>query len=423
MQLSIVIPALNEEQAIASIIERCLAARDSIIRDSAVTSVEIIVVSDGSTDRTVEIASGYSDIKLIVFERNRGYGAAIKRGFAEAGGNIVGFLDADGTCDPLFFADLCRALVEENADVALGSRMSATSKMPRIRRLGNRVYALILSALSNRNVTDTASGMRIIRREALTQLYPLPDGLHFTPAMSARVLMDERLRIVERPMSYEERVGESKLHVLRDGIRFLRTILEMTMMWQPARLFLAAAVIMLSAAGLLAIYPLEQWLRGGAFAEDMIYRLLFCSFLGTTGIMLLSAGVLADNLHRLLKGASSTATFLMTVTNALFRPAALLTLGVLTTPLIGWLIGPGIWSRITAGVVTLHWSRIVLAGVIVFTLATMTATGLLTHIMRFHMRRGTAVLRPLLSQKESHRQDSARGRTMGYPAADLLSPV
>jgi glycosyltransferase involved in cell wall biosynthesis len=216
MQLSIVIPALNEEQAIASIIERCLSARDTIIRDSAVTSVEIIVVSDGSTDRTVEIASGYSDIKLIVFERNRGYGAAIKRGFAEAAGNIVGFLDADGTCDPLFFADLCRALVEENADVALGSRMSATSKMPRIRRLGNRIYALILSALSTRNVTDTASGMRIIRREALTQLYPLPDGLHFTPAMSARVLLEDKLTLVEVPMPYAERIGRSKLSVLRD---------------------------------------------------------------------------------------------------------------------------------------------------------------------------------------------------------------
>lgn len=422
MQLSIVIPALNEEQAIASIIERCLAAREVIVRDSPVDSVEIIVVSDGSTDRTVEIASGYSDVKLIVFEHNRGYGAAIKRGFAEAAGDVVGFLDADGTCDPLFFADLCRALVEESADVALGSRMSATSKMPRIRRLGNRIYAFILSALSNRNVTDTASGMRVIRRDALHQLYPLPDGLHFTPAMSARVLMDERLRIVEKPMSYEERVGESKLHVVRDGIRFLRTILEMTMMWRPARLFLAAAVMMLSVAGLLAIYPLEQWLRSGAFSEDMIYRLLFCSFLGTTGIMLLSAGVLADNLHRLLKGSPSPGTFLMTVTNALYRPTALLVFAALALPLIGWLIGPGIWSRITAGVVTLHWSRIVLAGVLAFTHATMLATGLLTHIMRFHVQRGTAQRRPLLTQKAAVREDAVRSRVPARPSADVLMP-
>ena len=112
---------------------------------------------------------------------------------------MVAFLDADGTCDPAFFATLCRAIIDENASVAIGSRMGPQSSMPRLRRLGNRVYALILSALSNRVVTDTASGMRVIRREALPSLYPLPDGLHFTPAMSARVLMDDSLTIVERP--------------------------------------------------------------------------------------------------------------------------------------------------------------------------------------------------------------------------------
>ena len=62
--------------------------------------------------------------------------------------------------------------------------------------------------------------MRVLRREALNTLYPLPDGLHFTPAMSARALMTDQ-RVVEIPMSYAERVGESKLRVLRDGVRFL----------------------------------------------------------------------------------------------------------------------------------------------------------------------------------------------------------
>ncbi len=237
MKLTVVIPALNEEKAIGPIIERSLAARKTIVRGSPVDDVEIIVVSDGSTDRTAEIAAGFGEVRVIVFDKNRGYGAAIKKGFEVGSGDLVGFLDADGTCDPNFFAALCTALVEEDAAVALGSRMGPTSRMPPIRRFGNRVYALILSLLSNRVVTDTASGMRVIRRDALNQLYPLPDGLHFTPAMSARVLMDDRLSIVERAMPYEERIGESKLHVIRDGLRFLRTIFEMTLMWQPAKLF------------------------------------------------------------------------------------------------------------------------------------------------------------------------------------------
>src|SRR3954453_2037528 len=98
-KLTVVIPALNEEGAIASTISRCLAAREEIKLATDV-DVEIIVVSDGSTDRTVEIASEFDAVDLIVFEKNRGYGAAIKEGFAKGSGELVGFLDADGTCDP-----------------------------------------------------------------------------------------------------------------------------------------------------------------------------------------------------------------------------------------------------------------------------------------------------------------------------------
>ena len=162
MKLTVVIPAYNEEEAIGSIIERTLAARDHIIAQSPVQEVEVIVVSDGSTDRTAQIAAGYDEVELIEFEHNRGYGAAIKRGFEEGTGELLGFLDADGTCDPRFFADLSSAVIGADASVALGSRMGPGSKMPPIRRLGNRVYALMLSFLSDRPVTDTASGMRVI---------------------------------------------------------------------------------------------------------------------------------------------------------------------------------------------------------------------------------------------------------------------
>ncbi|MGA2940211.1 MAG: glycosyltransferase, partial [Syntrophobacteraceae bacterium] len=78
--LTIVIPALNEENAIGDTIERCLAARESIIRNTPIREVAIIVVSDGSTDRTAEIALSYESVDVIAYEKNLGYGAAIKRG-------------------------------------------------------------------------------------------------------------------------------------------------------------------------------------------------------------------------------------------------------------------------------------------------------------------------------------------------------
>lgn len=387
MKLSIVIPAYNEEEAIASTVERTLAAREAIMRSSPVDDVEVIVVSDGSTDRTVEIAKEFDQIKLIAFEKNRGYGAAIKRGFEESSGELVGFLDADGTCDPVFFGTLCSAVVEEDADVAIGSRMGPQSRMPRIRRLGNRIYAFILSTLSNKLVTDTASGMRVIRRDALPQLYPLPDGLHFTPAMSARVLMDHRMTIVERPMSYEERIGESKLHVLRDGVRFLRTILEMSLMWRPTRMFLGAAGLCVALLILLAIGPIERWISQGALREDLIYRLLFCSFLGTCAASLTSAAVLCEQLQRHWDPRARGWSFLSAALDRLYTLGGVALVAIPSIPLLGWLVGPGLWTRITEGVVHQHWSRAVLAGLIAFTLVQMTVTVLVANLVRFHSAR------------------------------------
>lgn len=387
MKLTIVIPALNEQDAIGSTIERTLAARDAIVQNSPVDDVEIIVVSDGSTDRTAEIAAGYDGIRLIIFEKNRGYGAAIKKGFEEGTGSVVGFLDADGTCDPNFFADLCRALTEDNAAVAIGSRMGPQSHMPGIRRFGNRVYALILSALSNRVITDSASGMRVIRRDALEQLYPLPDGLHFTPAMSARVLMDENLTIVERPMTYEERIGESKLHVFRDGIRFFRTILEMTMMWRPAKLLVAASVVCLMAMILFALHPIEMWLSAGHLQEDMIYRLLFCSFAGTVGLTLLSTGVVCERLRRFVNPLERPATFVWTVLDQCYSFPALLVVGIGVTPGLVWLVGPGCWTWVSAGFIESHWSRFVLAGLVTFGLFQQGLTTLTMNLLNFHAAR------------------------------------
>lgn len=393
MKLTIVIPALNEEEGIASIIERTLAARETIIQRSPVDEVEIIVVSDGSTDRTADIAAGFEGIRVIVFEKNRGYGAAIKKGFEEGTGELVSFLDADGTCDPTFFCVLCRALFEENAAVALGARLGPESCMPPVRRWGNRMYALVLSLLSNRVITDTASGMRVIRRDALPQLYPLPDGLHFTPAMSARVLMDDHMKMIERPMPYEERIGESKLHVVRDGLRFFRTIFEMTLMWRPAKLLIASAALCLMIMTLLAMHPIEMWLRVGRLQEDMIFRLLFCSFLGSVGLTLLSAGVVCEHFRRMIDHRQRDTTFIWSLLDRCFSFRFLVGASVATLPALAWLVGPGGWTWVTAGFVEVHWSRVVLAGLIGFGLCQLIVTTLTVNLFRFHTARKTQSVR------------------------------
>ena len=167
---------------------------------------------------------------------NRGYGAALKTGFSAARYGLVGFLDADATYPPESFADLCVPVLAGDADLVIGSRMAgAKSEMPPTRRLGNFMFAQLLSLIGRTTVTDSASGMRVFRRETLDILSPLPDGLNLTPVMSTRAVHED-VRVLEVPIPYEERKGRSHLNVVRDGFRFLETIIWTAMTYNPVRI-------------------------------------------------------------------------------------------------------------------------------------------------------------------------------------------
>src|SRR5687768_17166728 len=128
MKLLIAIPALNEDASIASVIQRTIDAKTEILARTDVMAVDITVMSDGSTDRTAERARAFEPgITLIVFERNRGYGAAIMEAWRQSDAELLGFLDADGTCEPRFFVELCDAILKRGADMALGSRLHPLS--------------------------------------------------------------------------------------------------------------------------------------------------------------------------------------------------------------------------------------------------------------------------------------------------------
>lgn len=362
MKFSIIIPAYNEEESIGAIVERCMAARETIVRDTPVGEVEIIVVSDGSWDRTTEIAGGFlPDIKLIAYEKNRGYGMAIKMGFSVAGGELVSFLDADGTCDPLNFAPMINKLLDENADICIGNRLGKDSRMPRVRRIGNRIYAGIVSMLGSGRVTDTASGMRVIRAASLERIYPLPDGLNFTPAMSCRAMLDDSIRIVEVPMSYAERDGESKLRVVQDGFRFLNTILDIALTYRSFRMLgsLGALFILVSLAYFVPLIP--KLIGNPQLGEGMIYRVAFILAVGVGGFTLISIGLLSSRFIRLVHRPSPTgfsryAPVFSLINQKLMGLLALLCF--VAAIAINW---DGIVQYATVRKVYLHWS-VVMAG-------------------------------------------------------------
>jgi len=283
--LSVVIPAYNEERGLAEIIERVLSTRPGLA-DAGIEDLELIVVDDGSRDGTVAVASRYPQVNLVRHKVNRGYGAALKTGFSHARGNLLGFLDADGTYPPEHFPDLCRVALSEQADLVIGSRMAgADSEMPLVRRIGNLLFANLVSLLGNHRVSDSASGMRVIRREALPRLYPLPDGLNFTPVMSTRALHEE-IRWREVPIPYRERVGRSKLSVVRDGVRFLYTIIWTALNYNPVRILGGIGLGLAAIAGLIAAVVVGMRLAGvtqlGPWGIVGVFAASLCTVSGVT---------------------------------------------------------------------------------------------------------------------------------------------
>jgi glycosyltransferase involved in cell wall biosynthesis len=170
------------------VVHRVLAIRPRLAA-AGVADLELIVVDDGSADRTPELVQAIPAVRLIRHQVNGGYGAALKTGFAAARGQWIGFLDADGTYPPEHFPELCQAASRQDADIVIGSRMAgAESQMPPMRRLGNVIFAHLVSLISAQRITDSASGMRVFKKSILERIYPLPDGLNLTPVMSTRAL-------------------------------------------------------------------------------------------------------------------------------------------------------------------------------------------------------------------------------------------
>ena len=289
--LSIVIPALNEEDGIQVVLARTLSIGPQLAA-LGIQSLELIVVDDGSSDRTAELVAGTPGIRLIRHETNMGYGAALKTGFAAAQGEWVGFLDADGTYPPEHFPALWRAAQEQEADIVIGSRMAgADSRMPAVRRLGNLIFANLVSLISAQRITDSASGMRIFKKSILSRLYPLPDGLNLTPVMSTRAL-HEQLKIVEVPIPYQERVGRSKLSVVRDGIQFAQSIVWTALNYNPVRPLGIVGTLALGLATVIGLGLVVARLSGITSVGPLAAFALFSALvLAVAGVSILTLGI------------------------------------------------------------------------------------------------------------------------------------
>lgn len=288
--LSVVIPAYNEEDGIAEIAHRVLAVKPELAK-VGVHDLELIVVDDGSSDRTVEITKSIAGVTLIQHEQNKGYGGALKTGFNKARGQLIGFLDADGTYPPEYFPQLCVEALN-GAELVIGSRMAgADSQMPLTRRVGNFFFANLLSIIGRQRISDSASGMRVFQKEILGRIYPLPDGLNLTPVMSTRAV-HERVKMTEIPIPYSERLGRSKLSVVHDGRIFLQSMVWTALTYNPVRILGLIGLAGIGLAGFILAGLIVARLSGvmalGIWGVAAVYTALVAA---VTGVSLFALGV------------------------------------------------------------------------------------------------------------------------------------
>ncbi len=227
-RLAVIIPALNEEQSIGRVI-------DAIPQGLA---LEVIVVDNGSTDRTADIAAARG--ARVVRQPKRGYGAACLAGIAAAcRPDIVAFLDADLSDDPSLLPELLRPILEGRADFVVGSRMAGkreSGALPFHSRFGNWLAGRILTHLYGQPSTDMGP-FRAIRHSALCRLDMRDEGYGWTMEMQAKAA---RLRIptVEIPVPYRKRIGRSKITgSLRASIHASAIILATAfrlLRWRPS---------------------------------------------------------------------------------------------------------------------------------------------------------------------------------------------
>ena len=247
-ETSVIIPALNEEHAIAEVVARL---------QSGGAWREIIVVDDGSSDATAERACAAGAI-VVRQPYNKGNGAAVKSGIRKATGGVVLIVDGDGQHRPSDAARLVSGIGEY--ELVVGARSAAT-QATLARRFGNHLLNRIASYLTERDIPDLTSGFRAARRECLLEfMHLLPNGFS-TPATTTMSFIKAGYSVCFVPIEAEQRVGQSKIKLAKDGAKFFLILLKIITIFSPLRIFIPISVITFTLGFLYALWTIWRELH------------------------------------------------------------------------------------------------------------------------------------------------------------------
>jgi len=281
-QISIIIPAYNEVASIG--ITLC-----DLLKEPRLADAEIIVIDDGSTDKTAQIIRDFPQVHLYQHRVNLGYGAAVTTGMRNATRPYVIWFDSDGQHRPEDLINIAKALVDEDLDYCIGIRQLGSDHVAQ-RTLGKSVLRILVQITTGRPVDDFNSGLRGFKRELIIHyVHLLPKG--FSASTTTTLLMLERNHLGrEIPIITNKRIGKSTVKNIRDGFRTMLLIMRIFLLFKPLLFFGSIGFLLISIG---AIY---------GFIEAIRLRLgfpVFGSLLIISGFQILLFGILSDQISLL----------------------------------------------------------------------------------------------------------------------------
>lgn len=232
IKVSVVLPAKNESGAVGETIKKI---------HSLNFVDEILVINDGSTDATQQVAET-AGAKVITHPYSKGNGAAIKTGARTATGDIIVFMDADGQHDP---NDISRLIekIEQGYDLVVGARQKG-SQASVGRGIANALYNNLATYMTEQKVEDLTSGFRAVRADKFREfLYLLPNGFSY-PTTSTMAFFRAGYSVAYVPIHAAKRIGKSHIHPMKDGVRFFLIIFKIATLFSPLKIFLPIAVLL-----------------------------------------------------------------------------------------------------------------------------------------------------------------------------------
>tara|TARA_R110002072_G_scaffold247384_1_gene406551 strand:+ start:1720 stop:2601 length:882 start_codon:yes stop_codon:yes gene_type:complete len=279
LKVSIVIPAKDEALGLAILLPELV---------QLYPEAEIIVVNDGSSDTTKEVAEA-AGANVISHPYAKGNGAAVKSGARAAKGDLIVFMDGDGQHSA---ADVGRLLakVEEGYDLVVGARSGRSSQASVARWSANAIYNGFASWMVGRKIDDLTSGFRCVnRRKFLSFLYMLPNGFSY-PTTSTMAFFRVGYSVGFVPIEVSKRLGKSHVKLVKDGVRFLLIIFKVGTLYSPLKVYFPAAVF---TSGLGVVnYVLTVMSAGYRFTNGTTLLVL-------TGAIMFLIGLLSEQLTNL----------------------------------------------------------------------------------------------------------------------------